>query len=152
MHPLLQVVGLLALIISPVSSLAQDSFPIDSIIHLRKNTNNNQVHYAVNVDQQCRPESRRTVRAYWKMLEEGPDVTEGLQLWERPGYGVRQPENVTRHKNGGEFVFQIRGVEDQPIKVEVFKSDAECRARAVLDARSGAANRRHRRFPPPVAY
>jgi len=103
---------------------------VDSVIHLRKNTNNNQVHYAVQVDSQCRPLDRRTVRAYWRMLEDGPDITEALMLWERPGYGVRQPSSIAKHETGGEFEFRIRGVEDRLIRIQVFKEAETCRARS----------------------
>ena len=51
------------------------NFPVDSVIHLRKNTNNNQVHYAVKVDDNCRPLLKKPVLGYWLMLENGKNET-----------------------------------------------------------------------------
>lgn len=96
-------------VLLPAISSALD-FPVNSVVHLSKNTNNNQVHYGVDVDADCRPATRRPVNVYWLMLENGPEVLEGLRLWEQPGYGVRQPEEITYTEYGGRFHFRIRGV------------------------------------------
>jgi hypothetical protein len=102
-----------------------------SVIFLSKNTNRNQVHYGVQLDDRCQPEGNNPVLAYWRMLELGTEVTEGLKLWERPGYGVRQPKSIARSGEGGNFLFAIRGVPDQEIRLETFSTPAGCRARAL---------------------
>ena len=33
--------------------------PLDSVVHLTKNTNGNQVHYGVRVDDKCRPLAKK---------------------------------------------------------------------------------------------
>lgn len=105
--------------------------PLDSVVFLTKNTNNNQVHYGVNVDRQCRPSEEDPVYAYWRMLEEGPDAQDELKFWEQPGYGVRQPEEVERNTDSGSLALVIRGVPDHKIRLETFTSDRGCRARAI---------------------
>lgn len=112
------------------AATASQASPTDSVIFLTKNTNSNQVHYAVQVDAQCRPEGRKPVYAYWRMLEKGPNVTESLRIWEQPGYGVRQPEHIERTDNAGEFEFFIRGVPDQPITLRTFTGANGCEALA----------------------
>ncbi len=107
-------------------------FSTDSVIHLRKNTNNNQVHYEVRVDESCRPLKRKPVRAYWLMLEKGIDQTEKIRFWERPGYGVRQPRTVQWVEGGGNFEFRIRGVPERVITLETFSTTEGCRARATI--------------------
>jgi hypothetical protein len=115
------------------------SFSVDSVLHLRKSTNHNQVHYAVRVDEACRPFPEDPVRAYWRMLEIGENETEELRFWEQPGYGVRQPGAVVRGDTGGHFDFQIRGVPERLIRVESFRSKGECRARAFTQIAQGRA-------------
>jgi hypothetical protein len=104
--------------------------PLDSIIFLTKNTNNNQVHYGVNVDKQCRPTAKGSVYAYWRMLEEGPKERDKLMFWEQPGYGVRQPEKVNLDSDSGSLSLIIRGVPDHRIRLETFTTDFGCGARA----------------------
>ena len=104
--------------------------PLDSVIFLTKNTNNNQVHYGVNVDKQCRPTVEDSVYAYWRMLEEGPNQRDKLMFWEQPGYGVRQPEKVKLDTDSGSLALVIRGVPDHKIRLETFTSESGCGARA----------------------
>ncbi len=118
---------------------AAKTFSVDSIIHLRKNTNNNQVHYAVRVDDACRPLSKNPIRAYWRMLEIGENETENLRFWEQPGYGVTQPERVHLGETNGYFDFRIRGVPERLIRVESFRTNGECRARASTNIADGRA-------------
>ena len=103
---------------------------LDSVIFLTKNTNNNQVHYGVNVDEQCRPTAKDSVYAYWRMLEEGPKERDRLMFWEQPGYGVRQPEKVNLDTDSGSLALVIRGVPDHKIRLETFTSESGCSARA----------------------
>ncbi len=108
----------------------QGSQDPDSVIFLTKNTNGNQVHYGVHVDERCRPAAKRPVYAYWRMLEKGPEERAGLMFWEQPGYGVKQPDEVSAEDSGGRFTFMIRGVPERRIRVETFLADKGCRARA----------------------
>jgi len=124
-------------------TFASSDFAVDSIIHLRKNTNGNQVHYGVRVDGACRPLAENPVHPYWRMLEVGEGETQELRFWERPGYGVIQPEKVERTQSGGEFEFRIRGVKERLIRVETFRSNAECRARATTEIDSAPAIFQH---------
>jgi hypothetical protein len=103
---------------------------LDSVLFLAKNTNNNQVHYGVKVDDRCRPLEKDTVYAYWRMLEEGPDERAGLMFWEHPGYGVRQPQQVHRGTDSGSLDLVIRGVPERTIELQTFTTNAGCGARA----------------------
>ena len=126
------VAGLLLLV--SINAQAATELPFhapDSVIFLTKNTNNNQVHYGVELDEQCLPIGRSPVYAYWRMLEKGERETSKLMFWERPGYGVRQPQEMELGENSAKFEFFIRGVPEQKIRIETFavKSD-HCGARA----------------------
>ena len=123
--------GLAALAWAPL--LAASGLPAqdpDSVIYLTKNTNRNQVHYGVHVDAQCRPLARKPVYAYWRMLEEGDDARATLMFWEQPGYGVKQPRDISREDDSGSFEFTIRGVPERRLRLETFAVDGACRARA----------------------
>lgn len=112
---------------------AADELPmheLDSVIFLTKNTNQNQVHYGVRVDERCRPLEDEPVYAYWRNLEEGPDDRSELIFWEEPGYGVRQPRQVERNEKSGSLQLVIRGVPERMIKLETFTAEEGCAARA----------------------
>ncbi len=102
----------------------------DSVIHLSKNTNRNQVHYAVKVDEDCQPLTKKPMAPYWRMLEKGENETARIMFWEQPGYGVTQPETVEQSGSGGSFDFNIRGVPSRIIRLETFDQDGQCGARA----------------------
>jgi len=120
----------LTVLVLATSSLADGfSYETDSVVFLTKNTNANQVHYGVRVDESCRPVRRRPVQVYWRMLEKGPDETAGLMIWERPGYGVRQPRDIRHGTDSGSFDFVIRGVAKRKLTMETFATDDGCRAR-----------------------
>ncbi len=108
-------------------------FPTDSVIHLRKNTNSNQVHYEVLVDDTCRPLRQKTMHPYWRMYEKGPNQRARIMFWEQPGYGVRQPKSVSWNDRGGSFDFRIRGVSERVLTMETFQTDQGCRARAYAE-------------------
>ena len=42
---------------------------VQSVFHVSKSQNRNQVHYALRLDQQCRPVGKAPVYGYWKKLE-----------------------------------------------------------------------------------
>ncbi len=112
-----------------MAAATEPSYPVESVFHIRKNTNRNQVHYAVRVDGDCRPLDA-PVRPYWRSYEEGPDAVDPLAPWEQPAYGVVQPEAVERGPSSGAFTFRARALPDRPIRVETFRDGEQCRARA----------------------
>ncbi len=132
---MIKVCVCVAVVFLSIVAVAQSipDFPTDSVLHLRKNTNANQVHYEVRVDSACRPMQSKTMHPYWRMYENGPSATARIRFWEQPGYGVRQPEAVSWTDNGGSFEFGIRGVSARVIRLETFRTDQGCRARAYTD-------------------
>lgn len=103
---------------------------LDSIIYLTKNTNRNQVHYGVKVDEKCRPLADTPSYAYWRMREKGPEKRAELMFWEQPGYGVRQPKEVQVDAASGSFDLTIRGVPERKIQLKTFSTDSGCKAGA----------------------
>lgn len=68
---------------------------VQSIFHIAKSENRNQVHYGAHVDEACRPIGAAPIYAYWRMFERSPTRTEALLDREQPGYG---PTGVSPHK------------------------------------------------------
>src|SRR5690348_6852763 len=64
------------------------SAPVSSVFYLAKSENKNQVHYAVRVDDRCRPVGAAPVYGYWRDLEVGPSATSRLLQHEQPAYGL----------------------------------------------------------------
>ncbi len=122
--------GVLALFLM-IPALVAAGLPVqapDSVVFLTKNTNRNQVHYGVKLDDDCMPAERKPVYAYWRMLEEGPDDRAKLMFWEQPGYGVKQ-ETASE----GQLTFIIRGVPEREIRLETFATSDGCGARAFVN-------------------
>lgn len=107
--------------------------PTDSVIYLTKNTNHNQVHYGVHVDEKCRPMEDEPAYAYWRMLEKGPGEQENLKFWEQPGYGVQQSGNIRLDNDSGSFSMVIRGVPKRTITLETVSTESGCKARALTE-------------------
>jgi hypothetical protein len=63
-------------------------------------------------------------------LEKGEHETAKLMFWEQPGYGVRQPHDLSTTREGGSFLFKIRGVPEREIRLETFRRGDVCRGRA----------------------
>jgi hypothetical protein len=124
------VILLLCLACAAVRAQGLPVQPLDSVIFLTKNTNNNQVHYGVHVDDKCRPLETKPAYAYWRMLEEGPKERAKLMFWEEPGYGVEQPEKINRGVDSGSFGLVIRGVSERIIRLETIATESNCGARA----------------------
>jgi hypothetical protein len=55
---------------------------------ISKSENRNEVHYALKVDEACRPRPQAPVRPYWLMREKGPGVVEPLLEKEQRAYGI----------------------------------------------------------------
>ncbi len=108
--------------------LGANAHPV--IFVVSKSENRNQVHYAVRLDDQCVPEGERPVRAFWRMLERGPGVTEPLLPREKRIYGVGR-QVVERGERGGDVALTLRALPDRPVRVEARTVDGKCTVRAV---------------------
>ena len=78
---------------SSTVNAAQSTSELPSVMVISKSSNRNEVHYAVRVDEACAPAPNAPVRAYWRMKERGPDVTEGLTDRERAVVGIATQES-----------------------------------------------------------
>jgi hypothetical protein len=105
------------------------SAPIDSVFHIAKSENRNQVHYAVDVDERCRPRGKAPVRGYWREYEEGPRVTYTLRSHQQRAYGLNAPTAITIGDEGGDVRVSLRALRERPLRVVTFREANRCRGR-----------------------
>lgn len=122
----------------PAQSAHQGS-PVGSVFFISKSENRNQVHYAVQVDAQCRPKGKRPLYGYWRDYEVGPRATSPLLDREQQAYGLTEPRWVKSSANGGEIRIGLRGFPDRPLTVQTFQTPAGCRAKAFTTIGKDAA-------------
>jgi hypothetical protein len=113
---------------------------VRSVFFISKSENRNQVHYAVRVDPQCRPESDHPVYGYWRDFEVGPSAMSPLLKHEQTAYGLTEPRQVRRDEADGDQIrIGLRGFPDRPLTIETFRGPDGCRARAMTTIARGSA-------------
>jgi hypothetical protein len=103
---------------------------VASVFFIAKSENKNEVHYAIQVDEQCRPFGNHPVYGYWRELESGPQVVSPLLHHELPAYGLNAPRAIRRDVSGGQVQLSLRGFPDRAVSVETFRGARGCEARA----------------------
>lgn len=105
------------------------SASVNSIFHIEKSENRNQVHYAITIDERCRPVGKTPVRGYWREYEQGPTIVDSLKKHQQRAYGVTDA-TVTLAADGGDVRLAMRALPDRPLRIATFREGARCRARA----------------------
>jgi hypothetical protein len=106
------------------------TFVVPSVFHIEKSENRNQVHYAVKVDDRCRPQGKQPVYGYWRDLELGPRATSPLLDHEQSAYGLTEPRWIRLRDAGGEIRIGLRGFPDRTLTLETSRVEGRCTARA----------------------
>jgi Domain of unknown function (DUF4833) len=128
-------IGALALALTtPVGPVSGDR-EIPSAFLVSKTENRNQVHYAVRVDQACRPTTSAPIRPYWLMREKGPRVTEPLLEREQAAYCIQH-----QRVEGSAVRISIRSLPSRDIVIQTWQaSDGQCLSAAVTTIAGGRA-------------
>ena len=124
----------LALCLLPVLSSATSSvMPTPAIaggartlplFHIGRSNSKNRVHYAIRVDAKCRPRGEDPIHIYWRMLEKGPNETEGLNVVERlRAYGIDIEKRFEKGVN-----FRFVAYRERLARVRTSMKDGKCRA------------------------
>lgn len=118
---------LLAAVVLLCADAAAGEREIPSAFVVSKTQNRNQVHYAVKVDEACRPVTAAPVRPYWLMLSKGPRVTEPLLDREQPAYGIAQQQ-----VEGSAVRIVLRALPGRPVVIHTWQGpDGACLSAAV---------------------
>ncbi|PTL84386.1 DUF4833 domain-containing protein [Vitiosangium sp. GDMCC 1.1324] len=102
----------------------------DSIFFIAKSENRNQVHYAVRVDESCRPLGANPVHGYWRMFERGETVVEPLLGIEVPVYGLADTQLVESTPGGWRVQVRLQAFAQRPISIAISQENGRCVTRA----------------------
>ena len=83
---------LLTLLVFPLPAWSKDLL----LFVIQRSKNANEVHYYLRVDDHCNLASDTPVYALWKLLEESPEKTKPLSVFDQLAYGIAQ-QTVTEH-------------------------------------------------------
>lgn len=112
---------------------------VQSIFHIAKSENKNQVHYALKVDAACKPVGAQPIYGYWRELERGPKVTSPLLDHEQRAYGVNEPRSIKQLATSAEILVSLRAFPERPLIVQVFRVADRCATRTVTQIKGQSA-------------
>jgi len=108
---------------------AASSSELPSAFFISKSQNRNQVHYAVAIDANCAPAGNTPVRAYWRLLEQGPGLTAPLLEREQEVYGIASQSVTQRSTSGGSIALTLRPLPKRLLTLATGKdSSGDCLA------------------------
>jgi hypothetical protein len=116
--------------VATLASAAGPTLPSPSAFFLSRSENRNQVHYALRLDEACRPVGTRPVQVYWRMLERGESEVEDLLGAEQPVYGLEDPQPVDATAEGWRVRVRLRAFPSRPIDITTARVDGECQVQA----------------------
>jgi hypothetical protein len=104
-------------------------YDLHSTFHVAKSQNQNQVHYAVRLDAQCKPSGKRPVFAYWQRLRSGKRVDGELDGIGTTVYGASDEQKVVNKPSGASSVeMYVKALKKVRISIEIEKSPQGCKA------------------------
>jgi Domain of unknown function (DUF4833) len=135
----------LACLVAPMARALPSFGPHDvhSAFYVSKSENQNQVHYAVQLDSGCHPVGNRPVFAYWRRLKQGMRVDAPLEGLGTRYYGASDVQQVTRTAEGGRVRMHVKALDRLPVDITVVKRDGRCVATATTTISKGAARLDH---------
>jgi hypothetical protein len=95
--------GSIALAVAATFALAPPARAEDphSVFFIQRNKNKNEVHYAISLDENCRPKGDEPVKNYWLRLEGRPERRKVAQAAPAGGIRHQEPEGDRRGRFGG---------------------------------------------------
>lgn len=116
--------------VATLASAADAPLSSQSAFFLTRSENRNQVHYALRLDEACRPVGPRPVQVYWRMLERGPSEVEELLGVEQPVYGLEDPQTVEATEEGWRVQVRLRAFPSRPVAITTARVDGKCQVQA----------------------
>lgn len=125
--------GCLLILVSVVRGVRADypqfgPYDVRSAFYVSKSENQNQVHYAVRLDEMCRPQKDHPVFGYWRRLKKGVRVDEPLEGPGRHLYGPSDEQAVAVGQTGGLVRMFVKAAKKVKIEIRIVKTEAGCQA------------------------
>lgn len=98
---------LLALFFIPLQSWSKEL----DLFFIQRSKNKNEVHYRLDVGENCRIASKEPVTGFWKMLEKGPNAIKTLS-----GFDLLAYKAENQKVNNNWVHFNIKGLKNRLIK------------------------------------
>jgi hypothetical protein len=121
-----QAIAVAAGIVATCGAALADS--PESVFHIDRNKNRNQVHYGVRVDERCAPAGPEPAYNYWLRLEKTPPVVTELSYLQQTAYGF-QSQHV---ETDGRVEVRLRSLPDREIVIRVTPVAGKCKAEAFM--------------------
>ncbi len=142
--------GSLLLVIVCLSPLARSAaaadtvafgpYDVHSMFYVAKSENQNQVHYGMRVDAECRPVKKDPVFAYWKRLRKGVRYDEPLLPPGTRLYGASDDQAVTIAKSGGQVKMYVKALKRLPVDIKVQKVNSGCKTTSTVTLKGEPAH------------
>ena len=98
--------------------------PPDSVFHIDRNKNRNQVHYGVHIDEHCRAVGPDPVYNYWVRREKEPTEVEPLRFFQQAAYGFQKQEI----EQDGRVEVRLRALPDRQLVIRLAPVAGVCKA------------------------
>ena len=116
---------------------------VHSAFYVSKSENQNQVHYGIRLDAECRPQKKQPVFAYWRRLRQGGRVDEPLTGPGRHLYGASDEQQVTVGEQGGTVRMFVKAAKQVRIAIRIEKAEGGCKATATTTIKGAPARLSH---------
>ena len=111
---------------------------VRSAFYVSKSENQNQVHYGVRVDSECRPQ-KKPVFGYWRRLRGGERVDAPLVGPGRHLYGASDEQQVSVSEHGGTVRMFVKAAKQVRITIQLEKGEGGCKATATTNIKGTPA-------------
>jgi hypothetical protein len=125
-HPAAVLVATAAAILAVCGVAAAES--PESVFHIDRNKNRNQVHYGVRVDERCVPVGPEPAYNYWLRLEKTPPTVTELSYLQQTAYGF-QSQQV---ESDGRVEVRLRSFPNREIVIRVTPVGGKCKAETFM--------------------
>ena len=115
---------------------------VRTLFAIGKNIDRDEVQYGIHLDKDCVPIGNEPIYAYWRQIEQGPNVTEDLNALDRTVYGIKGQWVTKRSRSADEeskVLMTLRATSDRSIAVITRKRDGKCIADPIATINGGPA-------------
>lgn len=104
---------------------------IRTVFVIAKNIDRDEVQYGIHLDKDCSPVGSEPVYAYWRQLEQGPDVTEDLNLLDRTVYGIDKQGVTKRSPEESKVLMTLKATPTRGIAIVTRRREGKCVADSI---------------------